>query len=320
MEQQVMNIAIVVNEKFIKYACVMLTSVFENHKEKEIQVFVLYGQASETELEHFSILAQKYGQKINLVKIPQEWFPTDLPHNSEWPMEVYYRLALVDILPKELERILYLDVDVIVKDSIWDFYTSDFYGKSLCVCQDMSVLSGGLTPEQCQLFSEHVKTQDFRYFNSGVLLMNLCKMRKNINLDFFIQTGMSINITVADQDLLNYVFYGDVRYLDESKYNLFAKLAYNEGKEYDWVKTNTSIIHFAGRKPWQHETLHYNTEKFWWKYAKLTPFYTHFLEEIVLNEVESAFMNSVVEKLSNEKQELTEALQKCIDLLKRMGK
>lgn len=318
MEKQRMNIAVAVDEKFIRYACVMLTSVFENHLEKEVQVFVLYGQIAEAKLEPFKVLAETYGQTIHLMRIDPEWFPQELPHTEEWPMEVYYRLALVDILPKEIDRILYLDVDVIVKDSVWEFYSSDFQGKSLCVCQDMSALRGGMSRGQCELFSEHLGNPDFKYFNSGVLLMNLDKMRQNVSLDFFIQTGMSIQIAVADQDLLNYVFYGDVRYMEESRYNLFAKIAYNEGFGYDWVKENTSIIHFAGRKPWQHETLHYNTERYWWEYAGRTPYYTQLLEEMVLNEIDSAFMNDTIERLTQEKQELMAALQKCMDLLKRM--
>lgn len=150
--------------------------------------------------------------------------------------------------------------------------------------------------------------------------MNIKKMRENVSLDYFIQTAMTINIAVADQDLLNYVFYNDINYMDESRYNLFAKIAYNEGYGYDWVISNTSIIHYAGRKPWQHETLHYDTEKFWWEYAKLTPFYLQFLEEVVWNEMETGFFNDMVEKLSREKQELMETLQKCIDLLHRMEK
>ena len=223
-EMKEMNIAIAVNEKFIPYACVMLTSVFENHPETKIQVFVLYGQAEDEVLENFARLAEKYHQTIHLVKIPREWFPAELPHTEEWPMEVYYRLALVNILPREIDRILYLDVDIIVKDSIWEFYTSDFGGNSLCACEDMSALGGGMSQEQRDLFREHIKREDFRYFNSGVLLMNIKKMRENVSLEYFIQTAMSINIAVADQDLLNYVFYGDVKYLDESRYNLFAKI------------------------------------------------------------------------------------------------
>ena len=57
------------------------------------------------------------------------------------------------------------------------------------------------------------RNPEFQYFNSGILLMNLVKMRENVTLDFFIQTAMQIHIAVADQDLLNYVFYNDVCFL-----------------------------------------------------------------------------------------------------------
>ena len=319
MAQNTMNIAVAVDEKFVKYSCVMLTSLFENHRDREIQVFVLYGQIDETQLKYFADLADRYEQKIQLIQMQREWFPEELPHTKEWPLEVYYRLALTDILPTEIDRVLYLDVDVIVKDSIWEFYSTDFQGKSLCACRDMSALDG-MAPAQYELFREHRKDPDFKYFNTGVLLMNLKKMRENVSLDFFIRTGLELNLVAVDQDLLNYVFHGDVQYFDEYRYDLFAKLAYNKGLGYDWVLQNTSIIHFAGRKPWHHETLHYDTEKFWWNYAKMTPFYAQFLEDVVLNDVESGFKNELINKMSREKQELSVALQKCVDLLKRLEK
>ena len=183
----------------------------------------------------------------------------------------------------------------------------------------VNVIGGGLMQKQYELFQEHMKQENFQYFNAGILLMNLDKMRENVNLEFFVQMGLKLNIGAQDQDLLNYVYHGDVRYLDEKKYNLFAKLAFNEGLDYDWVKENTSIIHFAGRKPWQHEALHFNTEKFWWQYAKLTPFYIQLLEDVVLNEVDSGFMNDTIEKLNQEKLELSMTLEKCMEILKKLG-
>lgn len=314
-----MNIAIAVNDKFVKYACVMLTSLFESNIEHAIELYVLYSDISEEGRLCFQNLEKKYNRKIYMIKVNVERFPDELPHNEEWPMEVYYRLALVEVLPQEIDRILYLDVDIIVKESVLEFYNTDFAGKSLCACKDMSVRAQGISKEQYELFAECITNDDFEYFNSGVLLMNISKMRKNASLDFFIKKGLEVNIAVADQDLLNYIYYKDVKLVDEYKYDLFAKIAYNEGRTYEWVKNNVSIIHFAGRKPWHYNALHYEIERFWWEYAKLTPYYEYFLEEMVLGEVDSSCMDRLVRGLEKEKRELLDTLGKCMALLKRMG-
>lgn len=307
-----MNVAISINEAFIPYAYTMLTSLFENNTTRKIRVFILFGNIPDSSLLVFENLEKKYNQEIQCIQIPLDWFPDSLPRNEEWTVEIYFRLTLQDILPESIDRVLYLDTDTIINKSLDDLYDLDFQGKSIITCKDMSVAKVGLLPKQETLFARHIANGDFSYFNVGVLLLNIDKIRKGKNFDYYMEQILQrlSYIFAPEQDLLNDLFYGDVLYVDETKYDLFAKLAHSQGKGYDWVKENTTIIHYAGRKPWSPDTLRYDTEKIWWEYAKLTPFYNSLLEQTFLAEIEYQYADKTLLKLMQDNENLKAVLQK----------
>lgn len=318
-----MNIAVSINEKYILYAYVTLTSLFENNSKEHINVYVLYGQKEDRVLHAFDELAKKYGQNIHYLEMSQAVFGDKLPRNDTWTVEIYYRLALPEVLPDEVDRILYLDVDIIVTDSLSKLYDMDLQGKSIGACKDMGVLygSGPLSDKQEELFGIFMKDGEYAYFNSGVMLMNIAKMRKEKrSAASFVEVGERFADYInGDQDILNYVYHDDVVYADTERYNLFARALYNMGRDYTWVKEHGAIVHFVGRKPWHHEAVRYNTEKLFWEYAKKTPYYTALLEQVVIGEVESGFIDSTMKQLEQEKIQLVETLQKCMGVLKNLN-
>lgn len=91
-------------------------------------------------------------------------------------------------------------------------------------------------------------------------------------------------MNAMDQDILNYVHWEKVGYIDYERYDLFARMAHNAGHTYVDVKENVAIIHYAGYKPWDADNCHFDIEQIWWDYAKLTPWY-HELLEMFLHEI-----------------------------------
>lgn len=318
-----MNIAVSINEKYIPYAYVTLTSLFENNSKEHIDVYVLYGKKEDNVLHVFDGLAEKYGQNIYYLEMDQSIFGDKLPRNDAWTVEIYYRLALPEMLPDTIGRILYLDVDIIVIDSLRELYNMDLQGKSIGACKDMGVLygCGPLSSKQEELFGIIMKDGEYAYFNSGVLLMDIAKMRRERrSAASFVEVGERFADYInGDQDILNYVYHDDVVYADTEQYNLFARALYNMGRDYKWVKEHGAIVHFVGRKPWHHEAVRYNTEKLFWEYAKRTPYYTELLEQVVIGEVESGFIDSALKRLEQEKAELVETLRKCMGVLQNLN-
>ena len=109
-----MNISIALNKKYFVPAYVMLTSLFFNNPEESIDVYMLYSDLTSKELECLEKLELEYNKKkIKAMYIDPNYF-SDFPEKDLKELETFYRLLLMDLLPQDVSRILYLDVDIIV--------------------------------------------------------------------------------------------------------------------------------------------------------------------------------------------------------------
>lgn len=313
-----MNVAVAVNRSYMKYLYVMLTSLLENNREENICIYVMSADLTEQQMKMLQDLAGQYEQLVSFLHIGEEMFPRDLPVSKYITMESYFRFALPELMPKEQERVLYLDVDIIVNQPIGEFYYMDFEGKTFCACRDVGDITV-MNIKTSPLFAELKGLPEFVYFNSGVLLMNLTKLRKGASFSGIMEQAMRVkeHLKFHDQDLLNYLYCGEVRFVDEERYNLFVRTAYNAGYTCEQVKSRTAILHYAGPKPWRHEEVRYPLESFWWEYAKKTPYYMELLEDIVLTEINTGYMDQLYRSLQKENEELRQLLDRCMGLLQR---
>ena len=315
-----MNIATALNSKYMRYAYVMLTSLFINQTETNIHVYLLNNDLTSSDIQILSSLGEKFHQKIHFLKIDPERFPDELPVNSSWTLEAYFRLMLLDLLPEEVDRLLYLDVDIIVDKSINDFYFTPFNQSLFCVCRDMCV-NFPVNDVRDELFKEHRK-KNFTYFNSGVMLWNIVALRGKYTFEYYMKLMKQLDYKVLapDQDLLNYAHYNHVKLMDEYRYDLFSRMAYYAGITYADVKRETAIVHFAGQKPWKGDFLHYDIEKLWWDYAEKTPFYNDLLKEFVDDCISGNYVNQTVQKITQERDKLSAELKKSAEVIQALMK
>ena len=121
----------------MRYTCVMLTSFFENQpKDLYIHVYLLHSDLTSEDKVQLQQVMDSYGGTLHFIQMDREMFPEDCPVSESWSLEIYYRLALTDVLLADVDRILYLDVDIIVNQSLVEMYFDDFEGNILFVCQD----------------------------------------------------------------------------------------------------------------------------------------------------------------------------------------
>ena len=286
-EHQMINIAVALDSNYVRYTYVMLTSLFEKQdKNAQIHIYVLQSELTESEKACLEKLVKSYGGFIHWVQIDPSYFPKACMEFANWPVESFYRLVLPEILPEEMDRILYLDVDIIINHSLKELYHTDFEGMALCACPEP--FSGiGVFEYRDEMFKKHVR-EGFIYFNSGVLLMNLQLLREKYGLNSYMKVAEEYNyrLETPDQDLLNYVHWKDTKYVDTVKYNLFARFAHNFGVGYEEAKSKVTMVHFLAGKPWNAKIGHFEMERLWWDYAKKTPFYYDFRREFI-NEAKS---------------------------------
>ena len=216
----------------------------------------------------------------------------------------YYRIAFPSLLPK-VDRIIYSDVDVLDFKDLTEFYNLEL--------KDNIYLKATL--DQIGLLNElrgfGIYSQ--KYFNSGVMLMNLKSMRRDDVENKVRAFIISHYLDHHDQTAMNAVYYNNWEILS-LKYAIFN---YNEYKDvvnfnnkqdkrymYNEVELKQgfyepTIVHFAGWiKPWDKTFYSQNRFKgeYWWYYAKLSGHYDEILNNYGFNKNE---INDLIKKIPN---------------------
>ena len=182
-------------------------------------------------------------------------------------MEAYFRLFMADVLPEWVDRVLYLDVDVIVNRPLYEFYFMDMQEKDIVACRDFSlVMKEGFTDKRKELFAKQ-EGKDFVYFNSGVMLVDMGRLRDKARGADYLEVAKELQgrLLAPDQDILNMVHWEHVGLVDEFRYDLFQGCLKDLTPEE--VRQQASIIHYAGPKPWQVSDVTLHAHRVWWEYA-----------------------------------------------------
>lgn len=264
-----MNILCATDDKYVPYCGVMLTSLFESNRGAEFHIYILVEQLAEESRRQFDELAKKYGHEITVCQVDGSVFK-DCPFNpvtDHVSLAAYFRLAVAEILPAEVDRILYLDCDIAVVDDISQVYNEALEG-----------FACGVVMDEAAVFDFHYdrlgmpKTLVHPYLNSGVLLINMDYWRKH-NVFHQCMAYIAENksrLAFHDQDTLYGVLEGKVKYLPY-RYNLqkgflfqsyFDVFSIDSQKEILDAIDDPCIIHYTGNsKPWMKGCAHPLTQK-----------------------------------------------------------
>lgn len=221
------------------------------------------------------------GKDVKIDVLPQkeaDLFYIRDTHVSKTSLLKYY---IPNALP-DLDKVLYIDSDILVLHDLNKLYNTDITGKYLAAVKDPSWFF-----ENTHVLELNLEKRGF-YFNSGVMLLNLKKFRED-NLIEKLEDYTNNNFrTYMDQDALNVVVGDDVVLMDfeNNAMNFFfehVNLA-TMGQFYnrDWhsyvdVFAPATIIHFASsKKPLgavvSKNEFFYMLQKLWYKYyAPLPP-------------------------------------------------
>lgn len=257
-----MNILISVDSNYLNPAKVMLKSL-SLHNQEEIIIYLLYNNISRPEMIDFAqFLSYNCHAVLYPIYVEKKRFE-DLPLGHQFTVEIYFRLLAAEILPENVDRVLWLDADIIVLDSISEYYYTNIENKAIAVIPDT-----GSSNQVLNGYKENLGIgSEYPYYNSGVILFNLDYIRKN-STKFNISEALEkygSKLKMPDQDILNLIFRNDSITMPE-KYNF--QIRYNSDITYDDYKGKATIIHYIGKvKPWN---LRYRNSCKWeyWKIAK----------------------------------------------------
>ena len=158
----------------------------------------------------------------------QKYFPPDsVNYNNAFKYINLLKVCYPDILPREVDKVIHLDIDTIIWDSLQPLYDIDLDGKWFAAC-----------PEYHGTYKPFGDT----YYNMGVAVINLEQMRKD-----YIWPPMMVFLNAyqqpwADQDAWNYygISCGKVVPFD---------LRYNESP-INGMTDDPAIIHYCGISDW----------------------------------------------------------------------
>ena len=300
-----MNIASCLNEAYVPYTYVMLKSLFESNKNNEITVYLLHDGLTEKSTKNLFSLTKSYGQKIELMGVTNFNMDKKIYEYGGWNELTMYRLLLWDILPEKVDRVLHLDGDMIVNKDLSQLYNMDFDGKDLIACPD--ILAAGARKNFCiQTHGKEFRPlfEEGRYFNAGMMVMNVAKNRGKRLMNLYEKTGRQLEYVLPypDQDLLNIIHEDQVIYVDTLTYNFPAYDGRYENGGYDEkrVKDDVAVIHFLDKKPWS-EGSHkfYDVENLWWEICQGSPYEKLFQKDrliCVLGLDEKGDVNKTIEQ------------------------
>lgn len=251
-----------VDDNYAPFLSVALLSMMDNASlDYEYKVYIMVDKISKENkdkilsIKHDNFTVEFVNVSKNISKIKSK-----LHLRAYYTNSTYYRFFIPELFP-QYDKGLYLDCDIAVLGNISKLYETELGDNIVGAVNDRVVTDIPVFSEYAEKF---LSISNKSYFNAGILVLNLKKMREE-NILVTIQKMMKWKqFRVAqDQDYLNVICHNKVAYLDE-KWNLTP---------FPYLDKNIKpyIVHYKiNWKPWHYRGVNY--EEFFWKYADICPY------------------------------------------------
>lgn len=241
LDEDVIHVGFGLHDKDDHYSVwvgTVMQSILE-HTDSRICFHILHDETLSSDNKYkLEKVARSGPSKIEFHKIDEDDFSVVKNQMSRFTIGAMFRCSLPELLP-DLNRIIYLDADLFVNRDIKELWDVDVREYCLAGVVD----EGVAVHNHPRILNKYPEIKKESYFNSGVLYMNLKKLRefgnlKKLVVDFLIENPEA---GLPDQDALNVLFHDKVLYLDGS-WNQFVFLHRKDNVE----KLDKAIFHYAG--------------------------------------------------------------------------
>lgn len=275
-----MKIVYASDDNYVEIMAVSICSLLENNIDsKNIEIYILSNRILESNKKKIIDMVCSYGRKIDFIDVKDIKQILDIDISHDRSLSMYSRLFISKILPYDIEKIIYLDCDSLVLNSLKNVYNKkldDFY-------------VAGVLDIVPQIYKKSINIFDEEYINSGFMLINLKRWREENIEQKFVDYIKKYNANVPhhDQGIINGVLHGGIKLL-HPKYNVITPLyeldyknlksIYKMKKYYLKAEIEEAInspvfahlvSSFSGR-PWEEKNIHPLSKEFFY-YKKKTP-------------------------------------------------
>jgi lipopolysaccharide biosynthesis glycosyltransferase len=236
-----MEVLCACDERYLPHAATMLCSLLEHNSVFRVHYF--YSSITSRNLAKLKSFVVNFGSKLACYEVVEGDFK-ELRADRWISIAAYYRLLAERLLPSSLDKVLYLDSDLIVRRSLKELWNTDLADCALAAVNDYWE-----EPEERGL------PEGAKYFNSGVLLINLKFWRQNRVFEQateFVRANPE-KVRFWDQDALNMIL---------ANQWIELETCWNAQHDEHWHSatqsgTNPAIVHFISEsKPWQWSNKH----------------------------------------------------------------
>lgn len=242
------NIACGIDDNYVQHAAVMLMSLSLTNKYNSFDVYVLSLGVKEESKRKLQDVFYKSNLHIYFIDIKESVlvkFP--IRKKDYLSLATYLRLFMPDKLPDNINKILYLDSDIIINGDIAPLFNTDVTGKYAAACLDVD-------QDNCLRLNYDKR---LGYYNAGVFLFNIYEMRKIKFMEFVRDYVENVNAPLKyhDQDVLNFLFKGKIVSVNH-KWNLLEcyylkKELHDLYDDIDDAIEHPMIIHYSSSfRPW----------------------------------------------------------------------
>lgn len=178
-------------------------------------------------------------------------------------LTIFFRLFIAEMFP-QYDKGIYLDSDIVVPGDISKLYDTELGDNLIGACADRSVSD---VPELVTWIEKGVGVGRDSYVNSGILLMNLERLRRARFSDHFMKLLNTFHFEsiAPDQDYINAICEDRILFLGEE----WDVMPNARKPEHPFPQ----IIHYnLFDKPWHYDGVQYSD--YFWKYARSSDFYS----------------------------------------------
>lgn len=247
-----MNILVTLNSGYVRPLCVMLRSLIVCNPDTHFEIYVANKSLSENDFLYIHSKISNEHYRLHNIKIDDSMLK-DAPVTDRYPHEMYYRIFAAKFLPASIDRVLYLDPDLVILKPLDKLYNIPLGDNYFAAASHV-----GKPLQKINEIRLHMDTKG-PYINSGVMLMNISLLRKEQNYEEvfdYIEKNRHI-LFLPDQDIISAVYCDKIMTIDPYVYNMTEKMlmsfrSIKNDVNFEWVQKNSAIVHYCGRnKPWK---------------------------------------------------------------------
>lgn len=296
MDNQTIPVFFTIDNGYAPFLSVALSSAIKNSSaDNSYKAIILHEDLSDENIRRLKALAtDNFAVEFVAMKSGLESI-TDRMSNrlrcDYFTLTIYFRLFIATMFP-QYEKGIYIDSDVVVLGDLAELFYTDIGDNYIGACADKSVVD---VPPLAAYMENAVGVDRHSYINSGVLLMNLKKLREaEVDRHFLtLLNTYHFDCIAPDQDYLNAMCNGKIYYLSEA----WDAMPTEDKPDVEDIK----LIHYnLFSKPWCYDGIQYGD--YFWQYA-----------------ADSEYLQDIKEYKASYSDEQKESDSRCLGLLIQRG-